>query len=70
MTIKNNNGKIIGFHTADDVRIISADTFGEMRKMSDNVYHDCKETDKGTCMVIVTQNFDNHIYPKDSIIIF
>ena len=70
MVIKNSSGETIGFHTSDDVRFITNDTFRGMRSMCPTIYHNCKESDKGGCLVIVTRNLDNHIYPKDSTIFF
>ena len=66
-TIKQNKG-IIGWHYVNDIAIQTVDTFGRVKTLTDREYHGCKETDKGTCLVVVTRSDDltNHIYPKDT----
>lgn len=66
MRIKSKTGEVLGCHNTGDIKMITLDTFKEQRMFSYKVYHNCQESDKGPCLVVVTKNFNNHIYPKDS----
>ena len=76
MTIRiqayDNKGNTVELHTfkAQEVLMMTADTFGGIRKMNNGdswvKYHGCNKTDNGACFVVVTRTCIDHVFPKDA----
>ncbi len=69
MTVKDSRGFTINVHEASDVLGITMDTFGEVKGMTVE-YHGCDCNSKGGCLVILTRDLVNHVYPKGTYVSF
>lgn len=62
------NAVVLHTFKAQEVLMMTTDTFGGMREMGDRwtQYHGCKKEDRGTCFVVETRNCIAHVFPKDA----